>query len=157
MLDSPAIELVEALARGTDVDIENVNVGIRIFFPGQHGVLGGIHAADLGAVFLAAAGGIPAPHALDEHDGVGVLAVRGTQQRAAGGAGGVGQTLKLQRGDDVLRLGIGKFIEFIQVDGIIARGYDDGAVLFLDKFVLLLIVNGSRRANLGASDRICPF
>ena len=46
------------------------------------------------------------------------------------GPGGVGQPLKLQRGDDVLGLGIGKFVEFIQVDGVIAGGYDDGAVLF---------------------------
>ena len=52
-LNSAAIELVEVLAGSSYVDIEDVNFGVGIFVTGEHGVLCGVHAADLGAVFLA--------------------------------------------------------------------------------------------------------
>ena len=83
LLHRAAVELVEVLAGGADVDVEDIHIGVRIFLADQHGVLGGVHAADLRAVGLAAAGGVAGADALHKDDGVRVLAVGGAQQRAA--------------------------------------------------------------------------
>ena len=47
LLHRPAIELVEELARRADVDVEDVDVGIRIMILRQDRVLRRVHAADL--------------------------------------------------------------------------------------------------------------
>ena len=46
-LNGAAVEFVEAFTGCSDVNIEYINVGIRIFFSCQHCVLCGIHTADL--------------------------------------------------------------------------------------------------------------
>lgn len=56
-LNGAAVELVEILTGCTHVDIENVNVGVRVFIPREHRWLRRIHTAYLGAVFLALLGG----------------------------------------------------------------------------------------------------
>ena len=76
LLDSPAIELVEALARGTDVDIENVNVGIRIFFPVSMAGLA-VSCSRSWSSIPCRSRRYPGSHALDEHDGVGCLPSEG--------------------------------------------------------------------------------
>ena len=55
LLDRAAVELVEVLAGGTHVDVEHIHIGVRVLVADEHRVLGGVHAADLGAVLLAAA------------------------------------------------------------------------------------------------------
>lgn len=111
-----------------------------IFLPAEHGVLGGVHAADFGAVGLALFAAVTAgAHALDEHDGAGVFSVGGAKQRAAGGACRVHQTLEFQTGHHIRALSIGELIEFTQINGIEAGGGHDGAVFLLNQLVLLMV------------------
>ena len=154
-----AIELVEVLARRAHVDVEHVHLGVRVFVADQHGVLGRVHTADLGAVFLAllGAGTAARADALHEHDRVRMLAVGRAQQRAARRTGGVHQALQLQRGDDVLRLRIGELVEFIHGDRLEPGGDDDRTVLFFDMLVLGLIVDRADRADLGADTAFAVF
>ena len=46
ILHRPAVEFVKILTGRPDVDIEHRHVGIRVLVPDEHGVLGGVHAAD---------------------------------------------------------------------------------------------------------------
>ena len=113
LLDGAAVELVKVLAGGPDVDVEDVHVGVRIFFAAEHGVLRRVHAADLGAVGLALLHAVTAgADALDEDDGLRVRAVGRAQERAARRARGVHEALKFQARDDVRALAVGKFIEY---------------------------------------------
>ncbi len=50
LLDGPLDELLVALAAGADVDVENVGLAVMDVVLVEHGVLGRVHAADLGAV-----------------------------------------------------------------------------------------------------------
>ena len=47
-----SVELIEVFPRGTNVDIEDSHVYIRIFITDQHRMLCSVHTADLGAVAL---------------------------------------------------------------------------------------------------------
>ena len=154
-----AVELVEVLPGSTHINVEDINLGVRIFVPNQHGVLGGVHTADLGAVLLALflAGGAPGADALHKNNGVRVGAVGGAQKGTAGRPCGVHQALQFQGGDDILRLGVGKFVKFLHRNRVKAGGHHNGTVLFLDKFVLGGIINGASRADLGADTALAGF
>ena len=54
LFNSSAVELIEELTGSTDIYIEYIYIGIGIFLPYEHRMLCSVHAADLGAVFLAA-------------------------------------------------------------------------------------------------------
>ena len=79
-----------------------------------------------------------------------MLAVRGPQQGAPGGAGGIHQPLKLQGGDHVRALLVGILPEFLQGDGLEAGSGHNGAVLPLLQPVGLLVVDGPGGTHLGA-------
>ena len=72
---SAAVELIKVLAGGTDINVEHSHIGVGVLIPDEHCVLGGVHAADLGAVGLASVVGATAAHTLNEHDLLGSLAV----------------------------------------------------------------------------------
>ena len=108
LLHRPAVELVESLAWRPDVDVKHIHFGVRVLFPAEHGVLGGVHAADFGAIGLAPAVSVtPGTHALDEYQGMGMLSVGGAQEGPACGTGGIHQPLQLQGGDHIGALAIG--------------------------------------------------
>ena len=86
-----------------------------------------------------------------------MLSVGGTQERAGGGAGGVHQTLKLQRGDDVRALVVGKLIEFVQPDGIEARRGNNRAVFADNMLVFLGIIDRASGADPGADAALAGF
>ena len=157
-LDGAAVELVKALAGRTNVDVEHVHVGVGILVPDEHRVLGGVHAADLGAVFLASAVVFASgADALHEHDGVRVLLIGRTEQCTACRTGGIHEPLQLQGGDNVLRLGVRVFVVLFQRDRVVAGRRDDGAVILGDVFVLLRIVDGARGADLGTHAALAGF
>ena len=86
-LDGAPPELVVPLAGGAGVHEEDVGLAVVDLVLVEHGVLGGVHAADLGAVgdpFLPGAGA----DALDEDHLFRLFAVGGADDLAAGGAGG---------------------------------------------------------------------
>ena len=93
-LHGTTVEFVKILTGGTHINIKYIHVGIGIFFPTQHSVLCGVHTADFGTIGFALAVVAPGADALHKHDGFGVRAVGGTEQRAAGRTCGVHQALK---------------------------------------------------------------
>ena len=154
-----AIELVEVLAGGTHVDIENIHLSVGVFIADEHGMLCRIHTADLGAILLALfrTGGAARADTLHKHDRMRMLAVGRTQQRAARRTRGVHETLELQRSDNILRLRIGIFVELLHGDRIEAGRHDDGAVFLLHELVFRLIVDCARTAHLGANAALAGF
>ena len=131
----------------------------------EHGVLGSVHAADLGAVgnpLFAGTG----TDALDEDDLLRLLAVGGADDLAAGGAAGRGEALEGHAIDDV---GDGAVAEFaVAFDGragrlgadvveVEAGGDDDGADRFGDEFVLLGVVDRAGAADLLADAAFAAF
>ena len=79
------------------------------------------------------------------------------QERAARGACGVHEALKLETGHDVGALAVGKFVEFGKVDGVEARRGDDGAVFLLDERVGLLVIDRSGGADFRAYAALAVF
>ncbi len=156
-LHRPAVELVEVFARGADVDVEYVHLGVRVLLPAEHGVLGGVHAADFGAVGLAPGVVAPGAHALDKDDGVGMFPVGGPQQGAAGGASGVHQPLKFQRGHYVGTLGVGELVVLVQLDGLKAGSHYDCAIVLFHVGILLFVVDSPGGADLGADAALAAF
>ena len=153
LFHSATIELVKVLTGGTHVDVEDVHFGLGVLVTHQHSVLGGVHAADLGAVLLAflGASGATRADALHEHDGLGRLAVGGTLQMTGGRTGGIGQTLELQRGDHVLGLVVGELVKLVHADGIETGSHNDGTVFLVDVLILLLVIDGTGGTHLGAN------
>ena len=115
----------------------------------QHRLFRRVHAADLRAVALAAAGHITGTDALDKHDVLRVLSVGQTHHVAAGRARRIHQTFQLQRCDDVFALVVVIFIKLVKADGVKAGGYDDRTIFSGDDLILLRVVDGSGRADLG--------
>ena len=120
-------------------------------------MLGGIHAADFGAIGLTPPVAAPAADALNEYDLLGRFAVGQPLQVPLGGTGGVHQPLQLQGGNHILALLIGIFAVLVQLDGIEPGGDHDRAVFPGDDLVLLGIVNGSRLAELFTDAALAGF
>ncbi len=56
LFNGSAIELIKGLARSPHIDIEHIDLRIRILVSDKHCMLGRIHTADLGAVLFTLAG-----------------------------------------------------------------------------------------------------
>ncbi len=85
LFDGTPPEFVIALARGSGIHEEDVGLTVMDLVVVEHGMFGGVHAADLGAVgdpFLPRS----AADALDKDHRLGLLAVRGADNLAAGRA-----------------------------------------------------------------------
>ena len=158
-LDGAAVKFVKILARGAHVDVKDIDLGVGVFVARQHRVLCGVHAADLRAVRLAlfAAAVTARADTLHENDLFGVLAVGRAQELARGRACGVRQTLELERRDDVLRAIISILVEFLKADRLEAGRDYNGAVLFVDVFIPLLIVDRTRGADFRAEAAFAVF
>jgi hypothetical protein len=76
---APVEQILEPLAKGPDVDVEDLDIDVGVMFLEHQGALDRVHAADVGAV-IAPPAAAPGTHALDETDRLGVLAVRGADQ-----------------------------------------------------------------------------
>src|SRR6185369_6834520 len=153
--DGSAPEFVVAFARGPGIHEEDVGLAVVDLVVIEHGVLGGVHAADLGAVGDSLLSG-PAADALDEDDGPRLFAVGGAEDLAAGGAGGTGQPLEGHAVDDVGVLAVAEFA--VALDGgafrlfgdvveLEAGGDDDGPDRFDHKLVFLGVVDCARSAD----------
>ena len=149
-LDGAALEFIESFAGRAHVNVEHGHVRIGIFFPDIHGMLGVVHAADLGAVRLPPARGIARTDAAHDDDLLRLPARRGTHQVAFRRAAGVGQPFQLERRDDVLAAAPAQVAEMLQIKQVEARRQHDGAVLFRHDFILLGVVDGLVRAHKGA-------
>ena len=138
LFDGAAPEFVVPLAGGAGVHEEDVGLAVVDLVLVEHGVLGGVHAADLGAVgdpLLPGAGA----DALDKDHLFRLFAVGGAHDLAAGGAGGTGKPLEGHAVDDVGDVAVAELA--VALDGralglfgdgveLEAGGDDDGADLF---------------------------
>ena len=147
-------ELVKELAGGTHVDVEHVNVGVRVLLADEHRVLCGVHTADLGAITLSPAVVAARTDALNKHDGVRVGLVGGTEKRSAVRTCRVHKSFKLKGGDNVLALGISIFLVSVELYRVEAGRNNDRAVFFLNKCVLLLVIDSTRSAYLCADSAL---
>ena len=124
----------------------------------EHGVLGGVHAANLGAV-SDAFGVVARTDAGDEHHVLGNRAVRRPLQHAVGRSGGGYQALELQRVDHILIFAVSVFAVAAErflvlllrnaVERVAGRNYD-GANTFFNELLLVIEVDGPGLALLGA-------
>ena len=76
--------------------------------------------------------------------------IRHPLQVALGRTGRVHDTLQLQGGNHIRALAVGVLVIFVKLNHIEACGCHDGSVIFRNNLVLLLIVDGSGLADLGA-------
>ena len=121
------------------------------------GVLGGdqallhrVHAADRGAVTVAIAGGVPGTDALDPGHLVGFLAVRGPHQVAQKGAPGGEQPFVLHAGNHIRDAAVAEGGQGGGVEGLVARGQDDGADLEGPSLLFVVEIDGPGGAELDA-------
>src|SRR6185369_4218989 len=154
--DGSAPEFVVAFARGPGVHEEDVGLAVVDLVVIEHGMFGGVHAADLGAVADPLLSG-PAADALDEDYGLRFFAVGGAEDLAAGGAAGTGQPLEGHAVDDVGDLAVAEFA--VALDGgafrlfgdvveLEAGGDDDGPDRFDHELVFLGVVYCAGTADL---------
>ncbi len=153
LLDGSTIELIEVLARGSHIDVEDIDIRIRVVILCKHCMLRGVHTADLRAVRLATLvriAGLTGAYALDEYDGLRLLAVGRTEEVTAGRTGSIHETLILEGGHDIRTLGVCIFIVLVDLDHLIAGCHDDGAVVLFYELIGILIVDGLCAADLFA-------
>ena len=109
-----------------------------------------VHTAYLGAVALSSLVRAAASHTLDKHHILRRLPIGHAFQMAFGRSCCVHDTLQLQGCDHILALVVRILIVIIQLDGVKTGGNYNGTVLLCKDLVLLLIINGTCLAYLGA-------
>ncbi|VTR65461.1 hypothetical protein DESC_320058 [Desulfosarcina cetonica] len=119
-------QILKAFAKGTDVDVENLDLHVRVVFLEHQGAFDRVHAAGVGAIGSAPPGR-PRAHALDKADALGRPPVGGPHQFSLGGAAGVDQTFELEAGEHVGKARVAVLVQLARVVGGKARGHDDGA------------------------------
>ncbi len=143
------IILVEILAVGADVHVENRRVQSLDVVAGDHGLFRRHHAADGGTIFVAARR-IARTHALNPADAFGLAAVGQADDMTFERAGRGKHPFKLDAGDDI---GIAAITEFTFAPGIElleTRGQDDRTHLERDRPLAHGVVNGVLLAGFDA-------
>ncbi len=146
-LHDPLHELLVALAVRPDVHVEDVGLGVGHLLFQEQGVLGRVHAADLGAVRVTVHR-VPRPHAGDEDHRLGLPPVGRPEDLPTRRPRGVHQPLELQAGDDVRELPPAVLPQLRLIPGVESRGHHDGPEGLGEDLVLLLELDGPRRAEL---------
>ena len=142
---------VELLAERAHVHAEDGDVQVLAvrMLQGDHGLLGGAHAAD-GRAVAVAAGGVAAAHALDEGDPLDLSAVRGPLDVSAGGTGGREHAFELHAGQHVGVSPVAELAAQRALELLEAGGEDHAAGVDLDLLGLLVVAHRSGRAGLDA-------
>ena len=143
------IGALEVLAIGAHVHEEDgrlqVVVGVLL---GDHRLLDGVHAAHGRAVGVVAVVDVPAAHALQPGDLLGLFLVARPHQMAHPGTGGRKDALELQGGDHIGKRKVLVLLKGRGVEGLEAGGQDHRPHPDLALLVLLVVVNGPGRAEL---------
>ncbi|MGP8050648.1 MAG: FGGY family carbohydrate kinase [Desulfobaccales bacterium] len=116
-------------ARRANIDVKDMDFGLRVFLPEISGLLQGGHAADIGTIGQMVL--IPGTGALDKGHLFGGLLVRRPEDQPAGGAVGGRQALHLHVGDDVGYLAEPQIIHLGGIVKFPTAGQDDGPHLEL--------------------------
>ena len=152
-----AIELIEVFTRGTNINVEDMYIDIRIMVTHQHSLFCGVHTADLGAVALSSASHVTRTDTLDKYDILRMLAVGKTYYFTACRAGSIHQTLHLKGGNYVFALVVIIFVKLVQTDGIETSCHNDCAVLSGDYFIFLVVVYCTCCTDFGADTAFSGF
>ena len=145
-LPGPLVIAVKTLALGPQVQEKDGGFHPGVVFPGDHGLLGGLHAADRGAVFPADAG-IPGADALNPGDFLGFGVIAGAFDLTAAGPGGGQEALEFQGIEDIGIPLITVFRLLQGVEGPEPRGQNDGPHLHFPILVRLGEIHRLRRAQ----------
>jgi len=126
---APLVKILEALPEGTDIDVEDLHIHVRIVFLEHQSALDGVHAADIGAVF-ASLSCRPGAHTLDKSDGPRAPPVRRTDELPSSRSPRIDETLKLEAREHVFEAGVAVLIHFSGIVGFHTRGHDNGTHFF---------------------------
>ena len=141
-----ADEFLVHLPAGADVHVEDVGAARVHLVLVEHRVLGGVHAADLGAV-VDAFRRVAAAGAGDEDDLLGDLAVGRPLGYALRRAGGRQQPFERQAGDHILVLAVAVLGEEARRLDLVAGRDDDRADIHLDQLIFLAEADRLRRTG----------
>ncbi len=141
-----AVELLVPLSKAPHVDIKFVDFRmVPNLFLDQMGVLQSIHATNPGAVFVVVH--VPAADTVQQSHtarSTGKLPVFvPDQDLAAGGSGGIAQSLKLKRRVHIGESAVPVLFHGSGIHEIIPGGQDDAAGFHLDLFLLLGVIDGN--------------
>ena len=148
LFNSTTIELIIILTWCTNINVEYINIRIRIFFTAIHCMLCCIHTTNLRAVFLSASRCITAADALYKDNLLRLLAIGWTLQVTFCRAICLQDTFKFQRGNNILALRIREFIIIFQTNRIITSCSNNCTVFLLNKCFLLAVINCAGRTKL---------
>jgi len=138
----PLVVALEVLAVGAHVVVEDRALRVGVVVLRQDDLLLGVGAADRGAVAVAALYHLAGADTLDPGDVVGVFQVGLAEYLAAVGAGGAQEPLVVHARDDVLELAVAVLLADLRIEGLEARGEDDGAHVDLFLSRLLVEIDG---------------
>ena len=150
---SPVDVGLELLSVGPDVHEEDVFLEVSVLL-GDHGLLDGVHAAHGRAVLLPSGLLGPGSAALDVSDLLGVLSAGGNDDVPPVGSGRAHEPLVLDGGDDVLVPAVSVLGGGLGVPYLESGSGDDGSDLEGDDLVLVVVVDGSLAAVLGAQSAL---
>ena len=146
----PAVKFIKSLTGRTHVNIKYRHVNLGIFFPDVHGLFGIVHTANLGAIGLAPAAGIPGTHTGNNDYRLRFLPGRRADQMAFRRTGGIGEPFKFQGRDHIRGILVTIFAKFIQRQQFKTGSRHDGAIMLGNNLILLGIVDTFGRTNLRA-------
>ena len=134
---------------GTHIDIEDRGFDISLVLLGNHGLLGGVHAADIRAVIVADAA-VARSHALDPGDPLRFFAVGKALNMTGKGAGGGENTFIFKAGHDIRPQTIAQFGFDAGVEGLEAGRENDRAGFDLFNLLPLVMVDRLGKAGIHA-------
>src|SRR3989338_1171679 len=135
-----------ALAAVADVDVEHVGTSVRAMFLVEARVLGGVHAAYLGAIG-AMLRGVARSHALNKHHIFWLFVIGRPQHMSLGRARGRAQALELQAVEHILDFAAAHFRHILLIVEIEAGRHHDGTHILGHRLWLHVVVDGTRLAN----------
>ena len=156
LLDRSAVEFIKILSRRTDIDVEHMDVGVRIVILDQDCLLCCVHTADLGTVGLSSpvirrASGADT---LDEDHFLRLFVIGHPFKMAGCRTGCVHQSFKLDGGNDILAHTVSELAELVEIDHVKSGCNDNRTVFLLDDLILQLVVDCMGRADLGADSAL---
>ena len=150
--------LVEVLAVGPHIHVEDGRLDLSYMLPGDDRLLGGVHAADRGAV-SPPTGCIPRAHALDEGDAGGDVAIRRALHPPLEGAGSGQDALELDAGHHVGVAPVAILTLQPSIELLETRGQDDGSHAELLRLLMVVVPDGIGQAQVlaqPAADALFP-
>ena len=116
LLNGTTVKLIKNLSRGAHINVENINIRIRIFIPCEHRMFCCVHAADFRTIFLALirTGRTARTDALNKNNGFGMFTVARAKQRALGRPRSIHKPFEFKRRYNILGLRICKLIKLFE-------------------------------------------